>query len=199
MKIVNSRAGGWVNFVQTFDGFLHVVPYRRQSSHDGRGAEAVGDHGEVGEVTLDAGLQDRLGVGVAQRGPVLVQQVHQLLADEIGLKQELLPPVDLGRVGLVSTHVLCHLSGRELRLTNVAEVPGEVYGLPLHQAGQQGHVGRLPPPCWQSHPQLVQLLSQNFPIIFSLGSPEDSAQKRGVEALRGREPSLDLGYGDFVF
>ena len=95
MKIVNSRAGGWVNFVQTFDGFLHVVPDRRQGSHDGRGAEAVGDHGEVGKVSLNAGLQDRLGVGVAQWRPVLVQQVHQLLADEIGLEQELFPPVDL--------------------------------------------------------------------------------------------------------
>ena len=67
MKIVNSRAGGWVNFVQTFDGFLHVVPYRRQGSHDGRGAEAVGDHGEMGEMSLYAGLQDRLRVGVTQR------------------------------------------------------------------------------------------------------------------------------------
>ena len=81
MQIVDSRARGWVNFVQTFDGFLHVVPDRRESSHDGRGAEAVGDHGEVGEMPLDAGLQDRLGVGVAQWRPVLVQQVHQLLAD----------------------------------------------------------------------------------------------------------------------
>ena len=95
MKIVNSRARGWVNFVQTFDGLLHVVPDRRQSSHDGGGAEAVGDHGEVGEVSLDAGLQDRLGVGVAQWRPVLVQEIHQLLADEIGLEQELFPPVDL--------------------------------------------------------------------------------------------------------
>ena len=81
MKIVNSRAGGWVNFVQTFDGFLHVVPYRRQGSHDGRGAKAVGDHGEVSEMTLDGGVQQGGRVGVAQRRPVLVQQVHQLLAD----------------------------------------------------------------------------------------------------------------------
>ena len=55
----------------------------------------MGDHGEVGEVSLDAGLQDRLGVGVAEGRPVLVQEIHQLLADEIGLEQELLPPVDL--------------------------------------------------------------------------------------------------------
>ena len=40
----------------------------------------MGDHGEVGEMPLYAGVQDGLGSGVAQRGPVLVQQVHQLLA-----------------------------------------------------------------------------------------------------------------------
>ena len=40
------------------------------------------DHGEVGEVSLDARLQDGLRVGVAQGAPVLVQQVHQLLAEE---------------------------------------------------------------------------------------------------------------------
>ena len=54
----------------------------RQCRDDGRGAEAVGDHGEVGEGSLDAWVQDRLGAGVAQGGPVLVQQVHQLLADK---------------------------------------------------------------------------------------------------------------------
>ena len=54
----------------------------RQCRDDGRGAEAVGDHGEVGEGSLDAWVQDRLGAGVAQGRPVLVQQVHQLLADK---------------------------------------------------------------------------------------------------------------------
>ena len=42
----------------------------------------MGDHGEVGEVPLDAGLEDGLRVGVAQRAAVLVQEVHQLLAKE---------------------------------------------------------------------------------------------------------------------
>ena len=41
----------------------------------------MGDHGEVGEVALYAGVKDGLGPGVAEGGPVLVQQVHQLLAD----------------------------------------------------------------------------------------------------------------------
>ena len=42
----------------------------------------MGDHGEVGEVPLDARVEDRLGSCVAQGGPVLVQQVRQLLADK---------------------------------------------------------------------------------------------------------------------
>ena len=87
MKIVNSRAGGWVNFVQTFDGFLHIISYRCQSCHDGRGAEAVSDHGEVSEVSLDAGLQHRLGPGVAEGRPVLVEELHQFLADVSGMIQ----------------------------------------------------------------------------------------------------------------
>ena len=79
MQIVDSRARGWVNFVQTFDGFLHVVPYRRQGSHDGGGAEAVSDVGEVSEMSLNAGLQHGLGSSVAQGRPVIVQELHQLL------------------------------------------------------------------------------------------------------------------------
>jgi hypothetical protein len=35
----------------------------------------------VGEMALYAGVKDGLGPGVAEGGPVLVQQVHQLLAD----------------------------------------------------------------------------------------------------------------------
>ena len=46
----------------------------------------MGDHGEVGEVPLDAGLEDGLRVGVAQRAAVLVQEVGQLLANHPGEK-----------------------------------------------------------------------------------------------------------------
>ena len=58
---------------------LHL--YGGHCRNNGRGAEPVGDHGEVGEMPLYAGVQDGLGSGVAQWGPVLVQQVHQLLAN----------------------------------------------------------------------------------------------------------------------
>ena len=56
--------------------------YGRQGGHYCGRAKAVGDHGEVGEGTLDAWVEDRLRPRVAQGGPVLVQQVHQLLADK---------------------------------------------------------------------------------------------------------------------
>ena len=95
MEVVQTWTRGWINFVQTFDGFLHVVSYRCQGCHDGGGTEAVSDHGEVSEVPLDAGLQDGLRVGVAEGRPVLVEEVHQLLADQIGLEDELFPSVDL--------------------------------------------------------------------------------------------------------
>ena len=133
----------------------------------------MADHREVSEVSLNARLHDRLGPSVAERGPVLVQEVHQLLADEpetswhwkagqswvlvlLGGHQEIFPPVD---VTVLPAEELGHWSGGELCLTDVAEVPGEVDGLPLHQAGQQGHVGRLPPPGRECHTQFLQLLS----------------------------------------
>ena len=73
-----------------------------------------------------------------------------------------------------------------------------MYGLPLHQAGQQGHVGRLPPSGWESHAQLLKFFSQNLSIIFSLGPPEDSTKERSIETLGRRESPLDLRYRDFV-
>ena len=73
------RAG--VDLLQILGALPQVVQDGRQGAHDGRGAEPVGDHGEVSEMTLDGGVQQGGRVGVAQRRPVLVQQVHQLLAD----------------------------------------------------------------------------------------------------------------------
>ena len=76
-----------VELVQVLDALVHIVLDGGQCRDDGRGAEAVGDHGEVGEGSLDAWVQDRLGAGVAQGGPVLVQQVHQLLRHNPGGKE----------------------------------------------------------------------------------------------------------------
>ena len=80
--------GGGVGLVEVLDALVEVVLDGGESRHDGRGAEAVGDHGEVSEVSLYTGIQDWLGSSVAQGGPVLVQQIHQLLADVSENKQK---------------------------------------------------------------------------------------------------------------
>ena len=68
----------------------------------------------------------------------------------------------------MSAHVLGHLTCGELRLTDVSEVPGEVDGLPLHQAGQQGHVTRLPPPGRERQTESVQLVSELLASVLRL-------------------------------
>ena len=73
-----------VELVQVLDTLVHVVLDGGEGGHYCRGAKAMGDHGEVGEGTLDAWVEDRLRPRVAQWRPVLVQQVHQLLADHPG-------------------------------------------------------------------------------------------------------------------
>jgi hypothetical protein len=40
------------------------------------------DHGEMGEMSLYGRVQQRDWFGVAEGGPVLVQQVHQLLRNK---------------------------------------------------------------------------------------------------------------------
>ena len=72
----------WVQLVHVTDALLHIVLDRPQGGHDCWGAEAVGDGGEVGQVSLDTRLQHGWRTGVAQWRPVLVQQVHQLIAEE---------------------------------------------------------------------------------------------------------------------
>ena len=54
---------------------------------NGRGSEAVADHGEVCEVSLDAGVQQGLGPRVAQRAAVLVQEIHKLFTNKPARRQ----------------------------------------------------------------------------------------------------------------
>ena len=54
--------------------------YGRECGDDGRRPESVCDEWEVRQVSLDAGVQDLVGPGVAERRTVLVQQVHQFLS-----------------------------------------------------------------------------------------------------------------------
>ena len=70
---------GGVDLVQVPGALLHVVLDGPQGGHDGRGAEAVRDVGEVSEMSLNARLQHWLGAGVAEGGPVVVEELHQLL------------------------------------------------------------------------------------------------------------------------
>ena len=117
-----------------------------EGGHDGGGAEAVRDEREVSEMSLNTGVQEGLGPGVAEGGPVLVQQVHQLLRDgseisRINLrkhsltfcllcsKYQVLPPVLLGRVVVQPHHVVRDLSGGELCLTDITKVSSQVYRL----------------------------------------------------------------------
>ena len=67
------QPGAGVNLLKILGALLQIVEDGREGAHDGGGAEPVGDHGEVGEVTLDGRVQQGGRVGVAQRGPVLVQ------------------------------------------------------------------------------------------------------------------------------
>ena len=114
---------------------------------------------------------------------------------------------------MLSGQELRHLPGGELRLTDVAEVPGEVYGLPLHQAGQQGHVTRLPPPGREGEAEPVQLVPQLLPAVLRLGPgavrvrtetcyplspPQHSSQQTRVQTLRRRQPPLNLPHRHLV-
>ena len=76
--------GVWVELVQVLDALCQIVLQGGEGGHDGGGAESVRDEREVSEMSLYTGVQQRLGPGVAQGGPVLVQQVHQLLRHDPG-------------------------------------------------------------------------------------------------------------------
>ena len=69
-------------------------------------------------------------------------------------------------ISLLPAEVLGHLPGGELGLTDVAKVPRQVDRLPLHQAGQQGHIAGLSSPGWQSQPQSVELVSKLLSAIL---------------------------------
>lgn len=70
-----------LSFVQHFDRLHQVALEGGERGADGGGTEAVGEQAEVGEASLDAGLQARGGPTAAQRRAVLGHQVHKLLTD----------------------------------------------------------------------------------------------------------------------
>ena len=56
---VKTQPGARVNFVQELGALVEIAVDGREGGDDGGAPEAVGDGGEVGQVSLDAGLQDR--------------------------------------------------------------------------------------------------------------------------------------------
>ena len=75
---MEAEAGAGVDLVQELGALVEIAVDGGERRDDGGGPEPVGDGGEVGEVSLDAGLQDGRLADVAQRTPVLVQQLTQL-------------------------------------------------------------------------------------------------------------------------
>lgn len=67
--------------VQHFDRLHQVALEGGQRGANGGGAEAVGEEAEVGEASLDAGLQAGGGSAAAQRRAILGHEVHKLLTD----------------------------------------------------------------------------------------------------------------------
>ena len=84
--VLHVEGGAWADLVQALDTLAEVVLDSGDGRHDGGGPEPVTYHGEVGEVPLDGGVQQGLGPRVAQRAAVLVQEVHQLLANKPAAK-----------------------------------------------------------------------------------------------------------------
>lgn len=68
-------------FVQHFDRLHQVALEGGECGADGGSTEAVGEQAEVGEASLDAGLQAGGGSAAAKWGAVLGHEVHKLLTD----------------------------------------------------------------------------------------------------------------------
>ena len=79
---------GVTRLVQHPEALLHVVVDGAQGGHNGRGSEPVCDGGEVGQVSLNAGLQHGLWPGVTQRTPVLIEKLSQLVTHVPGNRND---------------------------------------------------------------------------------------------------------------
>lgn len=77
-----------VHFVHGLEGLGEIVLQGGDRCTHRRAAEAMGDEVEVGQATLDARLQDRVGPRVPQGRSVLSQQVSELFADLSAMEQK---------------------------------------------------------------------------------------------------------------
>lgn len=99
---------------------------------------------------------------------------------------------------LLLAQVLGHLLGRELCLTNVPEIFGQVQRLVLDQRGEQRDVGRFASTCGQIEPDLLELFAQFPAAVFALCAPQHAAQQRRVQTLGRRQSALHLAHGHLV-
>jgi hypothetical protein len=91
----------------------------------------------------------------------------------LGSVEELLPAVHVRWLRVLPAEVLCHLPGGELCLADVAKVSGQVDCLTLYQAGQQGHISRLPSTRWQGEADAVKFTAQHLASVLGLGSESE--------------------------
>ena len=102
---------------------------RSEGSHNSRGPESMCDERKVSEVSLDVGVQDHGWLGVTQGRAILIEEVHQLLGDQAGGQEQLLPPELFRDVRVPPGEELRHLLGGKLGLAHVAKVSSQMNGL----------------------------------------------------------------------
>ena len=91
---MKTQPGARIDFVQELRALVEIAVDGREGGDDGGGAEAVGDGGEVGQVSLYAGLQDGRLADVTQGAPVLVQKLAQLSTHHSKMRGENKNPAD---------------------------------------------------------------------------------------------------------
>lgn len=107
---------------------------RCKRSNNCRRSKAVGDEREVGKVSLNGRVEDVLRSSVAQRRPVLVQEIHQLLRHLLGVHQNFFSFVGIVRLVCVwPGKILADLPRRKFCFADVAEVSRQVNCFALDQ------------------------------------------------------------------
>ena len=113
-----------VHFVHGLEGLGEIVLQGRNRCTHRRAAEAMGDEVEVGQATLDARLQDRIGPRVPQGRSVLSQQVSELFADLFCGQEHVFSCHLLIGIGMLSVEKFCYCFGRKFSFAHVPKVPG---------------------------------------------------------------------------
>lgn len=113
-----------VHFVHGLEGLGEIVLQGGDRGTHRRAAEAMGDEVEVGQATLDARLQDRVGPRVPQGRSVLSQQVSELFADLFCSQEHVFSCHLLIGIGMLSVEKFRYCFGRKFSFAHVPKVPG---------------------------------------------------------------------------